>query len=444
MEKSVHIVTYGCQMNQHDSEIIGGLLKKSGYQITENMESADVIIFNTCCVRESAERRLYGRISQLKRLKKTKSDTLLAVGGCVAQKEKTALIERFPHVDVVFGTHAITNIASLLERVEQNGIPVVETPEDGPEPRTDIATDSDGGPIHAWVSIMRGCDNYCSYCVVPYVRGPQRSKRPEEVLDEMRMLADQGVVKVTLLGQNVNSYGQDLLPKTTFVELLQSLNEIPGIARIRFTTSHPKDLSIELMYAIRDLQKVCEHLHLPVQSGSSRILNLMNRGYSAEDYKAKVENLRTIVPDIGLTTDVIVGFPGETEEDFQQTRSLLSHVQFDGAYIFKYSTRPGTAAAMLDGELEQETIVHRHRKLLDLQKSISLSTLTTLVNTTQSVLPESYDSKRTGHVLGRTRARRVVSFPGNDDLIGTEVDVRIVNLEGWTLIGERLRPHSEE
>ncbi len=431
-------------MNQHDSELIGGLLKRSGFQITQSIESADVIIFNTCCVRESAEQRLYGRISQMKRLKSTKPDVLLAIGGCVAQKEKAALIERFPHVDIVFGTHALADIPSLLETARQNRIPVVATPENGPEPRSHIASVSDGKQIHAWVSIMRGCDNNCSYCVVPSVRGSQRSKPPQEVLDEARRLAERGVVEITLLGQNVNSYGQDLFPKTTFVNLLHSLNETAGISRIRFTTSHPKDLSNELMYALRDLNKVCEHLHLPVQSGSSRILSLMNRGYSAEDYRTKVETLRILVPDIGLTTDVIVGFPGETEEDFRHTHFLLSDVQFDGAYVFKYSTRPGTAAAKLDGNLEQKTIIRRHRTLLDLQKRISLSKLKDLVNTTQSVLPEGYDSKRAGFMMGRTRAHRVVSFPGNGELIGTEINVRIANIDGWTLIGERLRPQTEE
>jgi len=325
----------------------------------------------------------------------------------------------------------------LLEQAERNGGPVVATPEDGPEPRSDMATDSGRRRLHAWISIMRGCNNYCSYCVVPYVRGPQRSKRPEEVADEMQALAEHGIVEVTLLGQNVNSYGHDIQPQTTFVKLLQSLNEIPCIARIRFTTSHPKDLSSELMHAIRDLNKVCEHLHLPVQSGSSRILDLMNRGYSAEDYIENVEKLRGFVPDIGLTTDVIVGFPGETEDDFEQTLSLLGRVQFDGAYIFKYSHRPGTAAVRLPGELEQKTIIHRHKKLLDFQKKISLDRLKKLVGTTQSVLPEKHDPKHPGNVSGRTRAYRVVSFPGTSDLVGKEIDARIADLSGWTLMGER-------
>jgi tRNA-2-methylthio-N6-dimethylallyladenosine synthase len=436
--KSAYIVTFGCQMNQHDSEIIGGLLERAGFQIVPDVESADVVLFNTCCVREHAEQRLYSRISQLKRLKAERPDLVLAVGGCVAQKEKTALVDRFPHVDIVFGTHAVMDIVSLLEKAERNGRPVVQTPEDGPEPRTDVAIDSSGKRIHAWISIMRGCNNYCSYCVVPYVRGPQRSKHPTEVADEMRVLATNGIVEVTLLGQNVNSYGQDIRPATSFVELLRTLNEISGIARIRFTTSHPKDLSSELIHAIHDLERVCEHLHLPVQSGSSRILGLMNRGYDAEEYIKKVEQLRETVPDIGLTTDVIVGFPGETDDDFEQTRSLLERVRFDGAYIFKYSTRPGTAALKLDGEVERETIIHRHRTLLDFQKKISLSRLREAVNTIQPVLVEKDDSKRPGHVLGRTRGYRVVSFPGNHELIGREVDVRIADLGGWTLIGEKL------
>jgi tRNA-2-methylthio-N6-dimethylallyladenosine synthase len=253
----------------------------------------------------------------------------------------------------------------------------------------------------------------------------------------MRSLAARGILEVTLLGQNVNSYGQDITPPTTFLALLESLNDIPGIARIRFTTSHPKDLSIDLMYALRDLGKVCEHLHLPVQSGSSRILERMNRGYSANEYIEKVETLKEIVPEIGLTTDVIVGFPGETEEDYRHTRSLLARVRFDGAYIFKYSRRPGTTAARLGSEVKQETIMHRQRDLLAFQKDISFQRLGELVGTTQSVLAEKTDTKRAGNVVGRTRGYRVVSLAGDEGVIGTEVDVRIIDLNGWTLIGEQ-------
>lgn len=430
------MVTYGCQMNQHDSQIVSALLEEAGYAITSSIETADVILFITCCVRENAEQRLYGRISQLKRLKSQRPQVLLGVGGCVAQKEKAALADRFPHVDVVFGTSAINQIASLLERAERGERPIVETPEDGPEPRSDLVASANGPRISAWVSVMRGCDNYCSYCVVPYVRGSQRSKRLGEILEEVQALARQGVAEVTLLGQNVNSYGQDLKTETTFARLLETLNEIDGLKRIRFTTSHPKDLSPELMLAVRDLPKVCEHMHLPVQSGSSRILKLMNRGYSSEQYLGEIEHFRELVPDISLTTDVIVGFPGETEEDFEQTRLLMERTRFDGAYIFKYSRRSGTAAAMLDDEVDKETIVHRHKTLLALQKQISLDRLKRLVNTTQSILPETPDSKRDGHLRGRTRGRRTASFKGGGELAGKEIDIRITHLSGWTLMGE--------
>jgi tRNA-2-methylthio-N6-dimethylallyladenosine synthase len=414
---------------------VGGLLEKAGYGPADGPETADVVLFHTCCVRDHAEQRLYSRISQLRRLKADRPNLVLGVGGCVAQKEKHALAERFPHVDIVFGTSAINDIVSLIRRVEQGERPVVETPEDGPEPRSHLALESDPARIHAFVSIMRGCDNYCSYCVVPYVRGAQRSKRPNEVLEEARALAGQGVVEVTLLGQNVNSYGQDLDGQTTFARLLESINEIPGLLRIRFTTSHPKDLGADLMRAIGGLSKVCEHLHLPVQSGSSRILKLMNRRYTSDQYLGKLESIRRLVPDISLTTDVIVGFPGETDEDFEQTHALVETAQFDGAYIFKYSPRAATAASRLEGALDKETIKERHRSLLEFQKTISLGRLQQLVGGTQSVLAERPDSRRESRLIGRTRGHRVASVPGGEELVGKECNVQIAALEGWTLMG---------
>jgi tRNA-2-methylthio-N6-dimethylallyladenosine synthase len=435
-ERSVHVVTFGCQMNQHDSEIVTGLVERAGYVVAERAETADVILFNTCCVRAHAERRLYNRVSQLRRLKARRPDLIIGVGGCVAQREKATLTERFPHVDIVFGTNAVTEIVPLLQRVERGERPIIATPDDGPAPRSRVSAPADRPRVHAWVSVMRGCDNYCSYCVVPYVRGPQRSKPPEDVVGEVRALAESGIVEITLLGQNVNSYGQDLGTDISFAQLLKLLEGIPGILRIRFTTSHPKDISRDLMVAIRDLPNVCEHLHMPVQSGSARILKLMNRGYAPEEYLRTVETLRELVPHIGLTTDVIVGFPGETHEDFEQTRSLLERVQFDGAYIFKYSSRPGTAAAEIDGKPNEREIARNHRTLLDIQKELSLKRLRELVNTTQSILPEQDDARRSGHVLGRTRGHRMASVPGCNELVGKEIDVSISHLDGWTLMGE--------
>jgi tRNA-2-methylthio-N6-dimethylallyladenosine synthase len=431
-----HVVTFGCQMNKHDSEIVEGLLQEAGYEISPVLDAADVVLFHTCCVRENAEHRLYSRISQLKNLKKARPDMILGIGGCVAQKEKDALAKRFPHVDIIFGTNAISDIVSLVERADSGERPVVATPDEGPEPRSDLAGDRRDNRIHAWISIMRGCNNFCSYCIVPYVRGPQRSKRQEEVVEEATALTEQGVVEITLLGQNVNSYGHDLDSKITFPRLLESLDEIPLLRRLRFTTSHPKDLSPELMRAIRDLPTVCEHIHLPVQSGSTRILKLMKRGYSSDEYLEKIELLRATVPAINITTDVIVGFPGETEEDFDQTRLLLERARFDGAYIFKFSPRSGTSAEDLVGCVDQNTIVHRHRTLLDYQKEISLEKLEGLVGTTQSIMADSIDKKRNGYLLGRTRGYRVVSLQGDANLIGKEVNARIVRLDGWTLIGK--------
>lgn len=434
--RSVHVITFGCQMNQYDSELIAGLLRQAGYATSETPEGADIIIFNTCCVRAHAEQRLYTRVSQLKRAKARNPDLIIGIGGCVAQREKGVLLERFPHVDIVFGTNAQRAIVGLVKQAEQGVRPVVETPEKGPIPDLgDVLLPGHRG-VKANVSVMRGCDNYCTYCVVPFVRGPQSSKSPQRIIDEVSALAQQGIVEVTLLGQNVNSYGEDLSSGVRFPRLLELLNEVPGIVRIRFTSSHPKDISDELMQAMRDLSKVCEHLHLPVQSGSSRILRLMNRKYLAEDYLRKVDRLREIVPEISLTTDVIVGFPGETDSDFEQTRLLLERVGFDGAYIFKYSRREGTAAARLEEAVDEATIARRHRQLLDFQKDISLKRLRALVGTVQSALPESPDNKRCGYLLGRTRGHRVVTLRVGSRLTGTEVDANITGLEGWTLLGE--------
>jgi tRNA-2-methylthio-N6-dimethylallyladenosine synthase len=340
-------------------------------------------------------------------------------------------------VDVVFGTNAVLDIPSLVERVEQGERHVLAAPEDGPPVRSDEYL-RPGSRRHAWVSIMRGCDNYCSYCVVPYVRGRQRSKGPEEVLEEVSRLAQQGVKEITLLGQNVNAYGKDLANDINFAGLLARLDTVNGLLRIRFTTSHPKDISEDLMRAIRVLHTVCEHLHLPAQSGSSRILQLMNRNYTAEDYLDKVRRLREFVPEISLTTDIIIGFPGETDEDFEATCSLVRQVQFDGAYVFKFSPRQGTAAAEYKDQVSKNIIKQRHHILLDLQKEISQECLNHLLHTIQVVLPEQLDPKRPGHLLGRTRGHRTASFPATQECIGHEVSVQISRIDGWTLVGEPL------
>jgi tRNA-2-methylthio-N6-dimethylallyladenosine synthase len=430
-------------MSQHDAEALSGLLIVAGYEAAEKPETADVILFQTCCVRDHAEQKLYSRINELKEMKKSRPHLILCVGGCVAQKEKRKLTEKFAHVDVVFGTNAIHDIIELLARAEHGERPVIAVPDDGPALRADAAPPGSRNRFNAWVSVMRGCDNYCSYCIVPYVRGPQRSKQPQEVIDEVEKLVGQGVREVTLLGQNVNSYGHDLKSEVTFADLLNQLNGIHGLARIRFTTSHPKDLSEELMLAIRDLPTVCEHLHLPVQAGSSRILKLMNRGYTAEEYLDKVARMRRFVPDINLTTDVIVGFPGETEEDFEETSALLAQVEFDGAYIFKYSRREGTAAACFGPSLSRDIIKRRHHALLDLQKRISRQRLAKLAGSLQVVLPEEPDPRRSGYMLGRTRGHRTAAFPARQRLIGEETAVRISRVDGWTLIGETVNAVEE-
>ncbi len=434
-QKYFYITTFGCQMNMHDSEAAEGLLLRAGYRMAPKPESADIVLFNTCCVRDHAEQRLYSRLYQLKALKERNPHLLVGVGGCVAQKEKERLAEKFPHVDIVFGTNTIHEIVSLVQRAEQGERPLISAPEDGPALRS-MENPSVSQRLHAWVSIMRGCDNYCTYCIVPYVRGPQRSKHPEDIVEEVEDLVQSGIKEITLLGQNVNAFGKDLGGDASFASLLRAIDRIPNLLRIRFTTSHPKDISEELMLAIRDVPSVCEHLHLPVQSGSARILRQMNRNYTAEEYLAKVEKLRQYVPEISLTTDVIVGFPGETEEDFQATRSLLEQVRFDGAYIFKFSPREGTAAAEMNGRVSRDVIKRRHRELLDFQKDISSDSLKQLLDSTQLVLPEKADPKREGHLLGRTRGHRTASFAAPQDFVGSEVAVRISRIAGWTLFGQ--------
>lgn len=442
-QKSFHITTFGCQMNQHDSDALEGLLLHAGFQQAEGPESADIILFNTCCVRDHAESRLYSRLSQMRSLKKEKPELILGVGGCVAQKEKGNLAERFPHVDIIFGTNAVHEILSFIERADRGERPVLSVPEDGPAVRSDEHLRPTDRRLHAWVSIMRGCDNYCSYCIVPYVRGPQRSKQPEEVLDEVTRLVQHGVKEITLLGQNVNAYGQDLDGRVGFAGLLARIDAVEGLLRIRFTTSHPKDISADLMHAIHDLPSVCEHLHLPVQSGSTRILRLMNRRYTAEEYLQKVARLYETVPGISLTTDVIIGFPGETEEDFEATRSLLQQAQFDGAYIFKFSQRQGTSAGRLADHVSKDIIRRRHQTLLNFQKEISRERLGRLAQSIQLVLPEHADPKRPGHLIGRTRGHRTAAFPGSQDFVGTEIPIRVTRLEGWTLIGKQLNTEEE-
>jgi tRNA-2-methylthio-N6-dimethylallyladenosine synthase len=432
--KSFHIITFGCQMNEHDSERIAGILQKQGYSVSPGAENADMIILNTCSIREKAEQKFYSELGRLKGLKSANPDMRIAVAGCIAQQEGRGLLSRAPYVDMVFGPSDIGRLSTLVETKLSHSVPVVETTGDPDYQRKQIPA-ARADKLKAWVSIMYGCDNYCTYCVVPYLRGRERSRHPDDIVRETRDLALAGYKEITLLGQNVNSYGKGLQNGVHFPELLKRINEISGIERIRFVTSHPRDLSNDLITALRDLPKVCESLHLPVQSGSNRMLAAMNRRYTREDYLDKIARLRQAVPDIALTTDIIAGFPGETEEDFEMTMSLLTAIRYDGIFAFKYSKRPGTAALKLSDHLSDDIKEKRLDQILALQKTISEQKNRDHIGTTKEILIDGY-SKKGMMLTGRTRGNRAVNVSADESLIGCLATVRITAAGANSLTGQ--------
>lgn len=426
VERSFFIMTFGCQMNEHDSLKIAALMEAEGYSSVEGPERAECIILNTCSVRQKPQQKLYSALGRLRRLKAKRPSLVIGVGGCVAQQEGVRLLERVPHLDFVFGTHHIHEVPDM-----------VRTAREGHGRTCEVSFERDVKSLHycpgprkrevsSYVTIMQGCNNFCSFCVVPYVRGREQSRPPEEILAEVEDLAARGVREVTLLGQNVNSYGSDNPGCPSFPELLRLLHAVEGIWRIRFTTSHPKDLSTELMEAVATLDKVCEHIHLPVQSGSSRVLASMNRGYTREEYLEKVVAIRGRVPGIAMTTDVIVGFPGESEEDLQQTLSLLEAVRFDGIYSFKYSSRPMTRASALPDDLSERIKGDRLMRVQRLQEKITESILMGCVGGNEEILVEGPSLRGSGQLMGRTRTHRIVHALGDgDSLRGKLINVRI-------------------
>ena len=351
-QKAAFIQTFGCQMNEHDSEKMARILEENEYIMTDDMAAAYLILLNTCSIREKAEHKVFSSLGRLKRFKQRNPGLIIGVGGCVAQQEGERLLRRVPHLDMVFGTHNIHKLPELISAVEETGGRIAETDMYDFVPSLKGFSIPSEGQVKSHVTIMQGCNNYCSYCIVPYVRGREMSRSSREILDEIRALSERGVKEVSLLGQNVNSYGKGLGEEVTFPELLCSINDISGIERIRFTTSHPKDLSEELINSFRDLERLCEHIHLPVQSGSDSILKAMNRKYTASYYIEKVTELRDACPEISITSDIIVGFPGETEEDFEKTLELMRRVEFDNVFSFKYSDRFETRASQLPGKIE--------------------------------------------------------------------------------------------
>ena len=435
--KKYYIKTYGCQMNEHDSEKIAGMLEEIGYSATDELEQADLIFLNTCTVRENAELKVFGKVGSLKRLKRENPDLIIGIGGCMMQVEEPVqkIKEKFPHVDLVIGTHNLHRLPELVHEIENNDERIISVwdQEKGVIPDLPSIRKSD---FQAWVTIMQGCDNYCSYCIVPYVRGHERSRSKENIIKEVKNLIDDGVVEITLLGQNVNSYAQDLKADYDFADLLTELDQIEGLKRIRYMTSHPRDFNERTIKAIADSEKVCEHFHLPIQSGSNDVLYEMNRGYTKEEYLELIEKIKKNFDHYSITTDIIVGFPGETEQDFEDTLDIVKKVQFDMAFTFKYSKRSGTPAAKKEGQISEDIKDKRLQKLMKVQNKISLKQNEKLEGKTLEVLVEGESKNNPETFMGRSRTNKLVIFPREEGLIGNVVKVKINNAQSWTLYGD--------
>ncbi len=431
-----HIVTYGCQMNVHESEKIAGILKEKGYETETALEEADIIVFNTCCIRENAENHAFGNIGALKKLKKQKKNLLIAVGGCMAQERGKAelLKKKFPFIDLIFGTHNLCELGALIDKKRAQKKAVISLKEDREETEDHITPVRTSYP-NAWVNITYGCNNFCSYCIVPYVRGRERSRAAVDVLSEVGSLVKEGYKEITLLGQNVNSYNSDGAGGMSFPELLDKCAQIEGKFRLRFMTSHPKDFSEELCRVIQKHDKICNAVHLPVQAGSNRILSLMNRRYTREKYLGELEMLRKIVPDCAVTTDLIVGFPTETEEEFCETLSLVKEAGFAAAFTFVYSRRAGTKAAEMEGQIPEEIQKDRIMRLVEAVNENTREESAKYVGKTTEILCEDYDGKK-GLYLGRNEAGRMGYFKSDVNMIGEFVTLRIERANGVSLFGE--------
>ena len=466
--KYLYIQTIGCQMNVYDSERIVQGLKPLGYEMTTSLTRADVILLNTCAIREKAEQKAFSYLGRLADFKKKNPSLIVGVGGCVAQQEGEKIIRRVPHVDLVFGTHAIDRLPEMIQRITQQRCRVIDV-EMSEDIKMPAGIDGDAAAMVApgngdparFVTIMRGCDNFCAYCVVPYVRGRETSRKPENIESEIRTLVSSGVKEVTLLGQNVNSYGKKE-GLCSFSELLERINAIQELLRIRFTTSHPKDLSEDLIRAYGRLEKLCRHIHLPVQSGSNNILKRMNRRYTREQYFKKIAALREVCPDIAVSSDFIVGFPGETQEDFRETLDLIEQIRFDSVFAFKYSDRPNVPAVAFPKKVEEIQKAERLQQLLDLQSEISTQKNQLLVGSTQTVLVEGESKKQDEVVLpaseskvqwtGRTSSNKIVNFTvdkntvySDDGIVGSLVHVYIEkafphSLRGGLVDGDAIVP----
>ena len=428
--------TYGCQQNENDTERIRGILKEAGFEFCDKADIADLVIYNTCAVRENAEQKVFGRLGILKHLKESRPELIIGLCGCMVQQESiTEKIKKVhSHVDLIFGTHALYKLPELLYETitQKKSIVSIENSDGEIAEDIPILRDDDN---KAWVSVMYGCNNFCSYCIVPYVRGRERSRRPEAVMAEVRELVAKGVSEICLLGQNVNSYGKDLDEDIDFSDLLRQVNSVDGVERIRFMTSHPKDLSDKLIDTIAECPKICKQLHLPFQAGSDRVLKEMNRRYTKADYLEKIRKVKGRIPDIALTTDVIVGFPTETDEDFEDTLDVLRQVEFDQIFSFIYSRREGTPAAKLDFVLSEDEIHKNFNKLLEVQNEISRRKNEAYVGRIERVLVDGASKNDPEMLSGRTESSKIVNFKGDPSLTGKYVDVKITEAHTWSLNG---------
>lgn len=436
--KKYNITTFGCQMNEHDSERISYILEDLGYTYTSDRNSADFILFNTCLVRENAELKLYGQVSSLKKLKKENPEKIIAVSGCMMQTStaREVIVNKHKEVDIVFGTKNINSLADLIYRYLETGQRVIDISTD--YGKDDFEKYNSTNNFQAYVNIMRGCDNFCSYCIVPQSRGREESRRPYSIIEEIEYLVDQGFKEFTLLGQNVNSYGNKTNYGFTFPELLNRVAKIKGVERLRFTSSHPKDLSDELIYVMRDNDNICNFFHLPMQSGSNEVLEKMNRKYTIEKYIERANKLKEEIPGIALSTDIIVGFPTETEEDFQKTLEACQIVQFDSAFTFKYSPRPKTLAAKLP-IIDDETVQDRFQRLLDELYPIFYQKNKEYIGRTVKVLIESESKNNSEIMTGRTDTFKLCHVKASKDLIGKFVDVKIRDNTSFTISGDLIK-----
>ena len=444
--KRVYVETYGCQMNISDGELMEGVLEDHGYDIAVDPEDADVILVNTCAIREHAERRVLGRVGQLSGLKRERPDLVIGVTGCMAQRMGETLAEQAPHVDLVMGPDGYRSLPERLAAIEEGRKirPSRSAKKRGPQLAVldlDLGENYEGldqrraSRISAWVPVQRGCDHRCTFCIVPYVRGPEKNRKPGEVLREIKEIADSGVTEVTLLGQTVNSYEAD---GQSFPDLLRSVARVPGIRRVRFTSPHPNDVTTDLLNVMAEETAVCEQLHLPLQAGSDRTLRRMLRRYTVEGFLEKVNLARAVIPDIGLSTDVIVAFPGETHDEFQETLEVMRTVRFDDAYTYRYSPREGTPATRFpaadfvpDGEAQE-----RLQRLIETHRAIQAEINEAEVGRVEEVLVEK-EARDPGQILGRSRRNKVVAFPASPDLVGTYLEVRLTGTTGATFVGER-------